>query len=493
MKRLMPLTLLGCIGVATPGNALVVLPAVPTTVMATSGIVTVAYDERVERAQGWLNRLGFDAGPVDGYMGNRTRSAISAYQRSRGQVVTGTPDRSTMRSLREEYLAATGSEPRDRSSQTASAETNTAVANQSSLPTPGATQLVVDTQVELRRRGYDVPVVNGVIDSKTQEAIRTFERDQRLLVTGQPSVLLLERIRSTDATLSRREMIRSIQATLTERGYQPGPSDGVMGQATINAIRTYQTDAGLPVDGVADAALLASFDKPEPVVSDDRTKPAQPSGEVMLMDDRFADGDYTREVRWQVLQGNFAVRDGVLNSQVLTAESAQKTSPEDVVLRVLKGVLGEGVEAPSQAQSSAAVITTAVAMPNEFRIRVRLSTKGETGARFAFGPYESEPNTGYELVLDDFPRAVPSILAMRQGSEIRVVRRGTVGTDFADGRMHEIDWVRDASGSMTVSVDGKVVLQTQDYGFSQPFDGLVMVNAHGSWSVDQVRVDAPVH
>jgi peptidoglycan hydrolase-like protein with peptidoglycan-binding domain len=230
MKRLIPLTLLGCIGVATPGNALVALPAIPTTVMATSGIVTVAYDERVERAQSWLNRLGFDAGPVDGYMGSRTRSAISAYQRSRGQVVTGTPDRSTMRSLREEYRVATGAEPRDRNSSTAAAETNTAVANQSSLPTPGATQLVVDTQVELRRRGYDVPVVNGVIDTKTQDAIRTFERDQRLLVTGQPSALLLERIRSTDAALSRRDMIRLIQATLTERGYQPGPSDGVMGQ-----------------------------------------------------------------------------------------------------------------------------------------------------------------------------------------------------------------------------------------------------------------------
>ncbi len=211
------------------------------------------------------------------------------------------------------------------------------------------------------------------------------------------------------------------------------------------------------------------------------------------MDETFADGDYTRGVPWQVQQGSYSVRDGVLHSEVVTAVSTQGNSPDEVVMRVLKGVLGGAAEATSQAQSSAAVISTAVALPNEFRIRMRLSTKGEAGARFAFGPYQSQLNTGYELVLDDFPRAVPSILAIRQGSEIRVVRRGTAGTDFADGRMHDVDWVRDATGNMTVSVDGKIVLQTQDYGFSQPFDGLVMVNAHGSWSVDQVQINAPVH
>jgi hypothetical protein len=46
---------------------------------------------------------------------------------------------------------------------------------------------------------------------------------------------------------------------------------------------------------------------------------------------------------------------------------------------------------------------------------------------------------------------------------------------------------------MTVSVDGQVVLQVQDNGFSQTFDGLVMVNASGSWAVDHVRIDATAH
>lgn len=491
MKRLIPLTILGCLGVAGPASATMIAPSVPETVMAPSGFVDIAYDQRVENAQRWLNRLGFDAGPVDGFMGSKTRSAISSYQRARGQTVTATTDRRTMRSLHEEYRVATGEAPRSRTPQTTT-NTNAETPTASSLPSPAATQLVVDTQVELRRRGYDVPVVNGIIDEKTQTAIRAYERDERLLVTGQPSAALLERIRSTDPTMNRMALVRSIQAALTERGYRPGPADGQMGQATVNAIRTYQTDAGLPVNGVADAELLASLQKPNPVTGAEPIK-AAPIGRVTLMDDGFADGDYTREVRWQVLQGSYTVRDGVLHSEVLTVETPQGNSPDEMVMRVLKGVLGGTIDTKTPAEASAAVISTAVAVPNEFHVHLRLSTKGETGARFAFGPYQSQQNTGYELVFEDFPRAVPALLAMRQGTEVRVVRRGTVGTALADGRMHDVDWVRDGTGTMTVSVDGQVVLQTQDYGFSEPFDGLVMVNAHGTWSVDQVRIEAPVH
>ena len=54
----------------------------------------------------------------------------------------------------------------------------------------------------------------------------------------------------------RRAFILGIQEALAKHGYAPGPADGVMGQRTRSAIREYQKDAGLPVNGQASSELL---------------------------------------------------------------------------------------------------------------------------------------------------------------------------------------------------------------------------------------------
>ena len=48
--------------------------------------------DRIRRAQGLLNDLGYDAGPEDGLMGPSTRSAIEAFQRDKGFAVDGELD-----------------------------------------------------------------------------------------------------------------------------------------------------------------------------------------------------------------------------------------------------------------------------------------------------------------------------------------------------------------------------------------------------------------
>ena len=50
--------------------------------------------------------------------------------------------------------------------------------------------------------------------------------------------------------------LRGIQKELRAHGYDAGPVDGRMGPRTAAAIRRYQRDAGLPVDGVASKQLL---------------------------------------------------------------------------------------------------------------------------------------------------------------------------------------------------------------------------------------------
>jgi hypothetical protein len=51
--------------------------------------------------------------------------------------------------------------------------------------------------------------------------------------------------------------VRQIQGILHEKGYNPGPIDGLMGNKTRTALRQFQSDQNLPVTGSVDAQTRA--------------------------------------------------------------------------------------------------------------------------------------------------------------------------------------------------------------------------------------------
>jgi len=63
-----------------------------------------------------------------------------------------------------------------------------------------------------------------------------------------------------------RETVREIQDALAARGYDPGLADGLVGGKTVRAIRLYQAQAGLQVDGKA-TARLANYLRRETVAT----------------------------------------------------------------------------------------------------------------------------------------------------------------------------------------------------------------------------------
>ncbi len=63
----------------------------------------------------------------------------------------------------------------------------------------------------------------------------------------------------SEPELKDRHSIAVTQYQLTQLGYQPGPVDGAMGKKTRNAIRQYQQDQQLNVDGRITQKLLKSL------------------------------------------------------------------------------------------------------------------------------------------------------------------------------------------------------------------------------------------
>jgi peptidoglycan hydrolase-like protein with peptidoglycan-binding domain len=69
-----------------------------------------------------------------------------------------------------------------------------------------------------------------------------------LLMTGMLGLCLVPRASAAD-----QNNIKKVQETLRDKGYDPGPIDGVIGSRTRKAISQYQKSENLPVTGHLDA------------------------------------------------------------------------------------------------------------------------------------------------------------------------------------------------------------------------------------------------
>lgn len=59
--------------------------------------------ETVSGIQARCNPLGFDCGPIDGVLGERTRQGIQTFQQASGLCLTGEPDAATCNALQKKY------------------------------------------------------------------------------------------------------------------------------------------------------------------------------------------------------------------------------------------------------------------------------------------------------------------------------------------------------------------------------------------------------
>jgi peptidoglycan hydrolase-like protein with peptidoglycan-binding domain len=218
-------------------------PAMVATAHAQSTVQSMPYS--VASVQRALNELGYAAGSVDGLMGSKTRGAIRAYQVDDGLPVSGEPSRSLYEHLQDTHAQRFGE------------ATAPAVSSQT----------IAEIQGLLQQRGYVVPKARGTLDAATVAAIRSYQADASLPVTGTASPSLLANLKvGTDGIASdalTRAQVARLQGELSKHGYDPGPQDGIVGPKVRTAIRSYQSDSGLPGTGEATVGLLAHIQNAE--------------------------------------------------------------------------------------------------------------------------------------------------------------------------------------------------------------------------------------
>lgn len=498
MRRTL-LAALAC-GTALAPLAAPAAPPAPARPAEAAAVERVAYSRTVERVQEGLNALGYDAGPEDGLMGNRTRQAIRAYQRDQNLPVTGEASQRLVGHLQSRIAAGASRDPSEdwRDEDWRRAPAPTAEADQS---------LVLDTQGQLRRMGHDLRLT-GRLDPATREAIGAYQRDQGLMVTGEPSPALLAHMRdggrdggTVAAGHISAETVARVQAALNDRGYDAGPPDGVLGPGTRSAIRTYQADAGLPVNGAVTIALLERLNAmpggaPPSQTASPGTEPAGLATWRTVFSDGFDQAASLAGTRWRAVLGDVRLAEGALVTDVA---APQQQAPEEVGRDLLKSVLGQalGVQVPGGQQADRAVAARPARLDGAFRMQAEIAAsdtgtgQGRVQPQVNLGVFSGEDAaSGYRLLyVGESPR--PWRLVRNSGQQVATLASASAGPSLADGGRHRLDWERDAEGAMTVTVDGTTVLSTGgDQGAgTESFDGVSLINGGGTWRLHEMTVE----
>jgi peptidoglycan hydrolase-like protein with peptidoglycan-binding domain len=141
------------------------------------------------------------------------------------------------------------------------------------IPRPGAaapvdpeaqrrTELLRDIQAELSRRGLLQGEADGAAGPRTTKAIRDFQAQAGLPVTGEPSDALLASLltsappkprdqiaallKAPPDRLERPATVAAVQRALTKLGYGPLKDDGQFGPGTRAALDRFERDRKLP-------------------------------------------------------------------------------------------------------------------------------------------------------------------------------------------------------------------------------------------------------
>ncbi|WP_417455046.1 peptidoglycan-binding protein [Kiloniella sp.] len=335
---------------------------------------------------------------------------------------------------------------------------------------------------------------------------------------------------SPEIDLTRDEK-RELQRRLRDAGYDPGPIDGLPGQRTLRAIRSYQSDFGLIVDGLVSREILEDLrtrnfaDTELETVIDSRSEvlvkqlrdlnneghKSPLSGDqykqrisAILADydrpwstrvlfDSFRDGDFLLNPRWFVESGDFdVVNREYLYSSVPVAEikakENDKNSAQEIV-GIFSDIFLKNKDQPQKRTQykGYAEIYSATNITNSFSVRVNLNGLLNNG-RANFGVYQGSSRiNGYSLAY--ITGTKESEIKLTRTSQDGQVVLGTANLDQSlSGDIHNVELRRNGRGEMDVLLDDKLIIEANDTTLKGDFDGLIFGNQGGDFRIYEVEI-----
>ena len=225
-------------------------------VFCMTGFASVTYGsegEEVLNLQTRLSELGYFIGELNGFYGERTKTAVFNFQKANGIVPTGIFDPYTNQKLGEEG-AVTKQQYIENSRKTPVFDMT--------LMQDDKGEFVKKLQQYLFNLGYFSDEITGNYGSVTKYAVSVFQLVNKLPVTGDADSATLTKLVSPDAIAvteygDKMELefgdsgadVKELQNTLTELGYFAGDCTGRFGVNTQEAVLDFQKCNGLEQTG----------------------------------------------------------------------------------------------------------------------------------------------------------------------------------------------------------------------------------------------------
>lgn len=194
--------------------------------------------KEVEEIQQQLKKSGLFQGEITGFFGPQTATAVKKFQVKKGLHADGVVGNGTYKYLFESV----------NKTQSSSAKTESATKHVISIK---------DIQTALKKLGYYTSTVDGVAGGNTEDAIKKFQKANKLTADGVvgngTSKLLLaaaDKTAKSESVSNNAMSIKEIQNALKKLGYYAGTVDGVTGSRTKAAIQKFQKSNKLTADGV---------------------------------------------------------------------------------------------------------------------------------------------------------------------------------------------------------------------------------------------------
>jgi len=139
---------------------------------------TETLSQVVWQIEGQLRAKGYRVGPVDGTLDRETAEGIADFQQDAGLKVDGRPSSRLLAALESAVVVGESGE----------SDTNLLNGRQT-----------WEVEARLKARGYDVGTLDTRADAKTYAAVRAYQQDEGLAITGRLDEALLARLQLSDA------------------------------------------------------------------------------------------------------------------------------------------------------------------------------------------------------------------------------------------------------------------------------------------------------
>lgn len=240
--------------------------------------------EEVRELQRQLEQLGFFHGEKTGYYGRQTREAVRNFQRSHQLIVDGIAGPKTFAALKSALSENVVQAPSEGISS----------ATFKVLERGDRNNQVSQLQQQLKDAGYYHMEITGIFGPQTEKAVRAFQQDHQLIVDGLAGPKTLNTLKKVTARAkensnsssssgilrlgARGSDVHTLQSQLKQLGYMKMEPTGVYGEVTEKAVRTFQQQHGLLVDGIAGPqtkqALAQALNGEAPAKKEETKQPA---------------------------------------------------------------------------------------------------------------------------------------------------------------------------------------------------------------------------